>query len=390
MKTDTRLVHLARNDGSQEGGVNLPVHRASTVVYPDVASYLARFDGERRYTNVTYGATGTANARSLETAIADIEGGAGCVTTSTGLSCITMTLAALLKSGDHVLMTDSAYGPTRTFCDNVLARMGIETTYYDPGVGGGIAELIRPNTALVYTEAPGSLSFEMQDVPAIAAVARERNVLVVMDNTWATPLHFRPLEHGVDVSLQAGTKYVAGHGDLVIGMITSATEALHRRIFDSVHSFGDVASPDESFLALRGLRTMQVRLDRQFMSAMTVAHWLEAQPQVKRVLYPPLESDPGHALWARDYTGGASLFGVEMEAADLASTKAFVEALELFSIGSSWGGYESLVAVNPMPLPRSVTTWSGGEYLLRFHIGLESADDLIEDLKCGLKSCVKS
>jgi cysteine-S-conjugate beta-lyase len=381
MRDDTKLIHMARNTSDEECGVNLPVHRASTVVYADVASYLSRFDGERRYNSVTYGATGTHNARALAGAIAELENGAGCVVTSTGLSAITMTLSALLASGDHLLMTDSVYGPSRTFCNTILARMGVRTTYYDPGIGAGIADLIEDTTRLIFTEAPGSLTFEMQDIPAIVAAARKRDVLVAMDNTWATPLYYRPIDHGVDVSIQAGTKYVAGHSDLVIGMISSASQEVHRRIFDSTRSFGDVASPDDCFLALRGLRTMSVRLRQQSEAALRVARWLEARSEVKRVLFPPLESDPGHALWARDFAGSTSLFGLVLESTDLDVTSRFVESLKLFSIGSSWGGYESLVAVNVMPLPREVVPFNEAPYLLRLHIGLEDADDLIADLE---------
>ena len=264
------------------------------------------------------------------------------------------------------------------------ARYGVDTTFYDPAAGAGIAEAMRANTRLVYTEAPGSLTFEMQDVPAIAKAARKRGALVAMDNTWATPIYFRPLEHGVDISIQAGTKYLAGHSDLVIGMITTATDALFRTIADQAHGFGDVASPDDCFLALRGMRTLKVRLQRQSASAMKIARWLEARPEVKRVLWPALESDPGHALWKRDFEGASSLFGLAMHTTDEAAIARMVNGLDLFRIGSSWGGFESLVACNRMPIPRDLIAWTETPFLLRVHIGLEDPDDLVADLEAGL------
>ncbi len=385
MKHDTQLVHLGRRKAEHEGTVNLPVHRASTILSPDLKSYLGRFDGDRRFETVTYGANGTQNARALASAVAAIEGGHGTVVTASGLSAVTMALSALLGQGDHVLVTDSVYGPTRRFCNDLLSRYGIETTYYDPGIGSAIDTLFRDNTRLVYLEAPGSLTFEMQDVAAIAEAARSRGILVAMDNTWATPLYFKPLAHGADVSIQAGTKYLAGHSDLVIGVITSASETLHQRIADHVMTFGDVAGPDDCYLALRGMRTMGVRLRRQYESACRIAAWLAQQPAVVRVLYPPLESDPGHALWKRDFGGGASLFGVALHSTDLDAVARMVDGLALFQIGSSWGGFESLVAVNRMPLPRAVIPWTETPFLLRFHIGLEDPDDLIEDLAAGLQ-----
>ena len=383
MKDDTKLIHLARASAASGGTVNLPVHRASTILYPDLDAYVHRFDGDERYSGVTYGATGTANARALGEAVAAIEGGHRCMITATGLSAVTMAISAVVSSGDHILVTDSVYGPTRRFCSETLRRYGVETTYYDPTIGADILELLQDNTRLVYTEAPGSLSFEMQDVPAIAAAARARGVLVAMDNTWATPLFFKPLEHGVDISIQAGTKYFAGHSDLVIGMITAADPALYNRIADHVMTIGDMASPDDCYLTLRGMRTMSVRLERQQASALKIARALEARPEVKQVLYPPLPSDPGYALWKRDFGGAASLFGVALHSTDTDGLARMVNGYEYFAIGSSWGGYESLVAVNNMPLPRDVVPWTDTPFLLRYHIGLEDSDDLMADLDAG-------
>ena len=317
--------------------------------------------------------------------IGAIEGASRSVITASGLSAVTMALSAFLGSGDHVLVTDSVYGPTRRFCTEVLSRFGVHTSFYHPEVGARIANLIREDTKLVFLEAPGSLTFEMQDVPGIASVAAGRGVLVAMDNTWATPLYFRPLEHGVDISIQAGTKYIAGHSDLVIGMITTRTEEQHRLVTDHVMAFGDVAGPDDCYLALRGLRTLSARIARQSESALRVATWLAERPEVKRVLYPALPSDPGHAIWKRDFDGAASLFGLALHTTDLDAVARMVDDLRLFQIGSSWGGYESLVAVNPMPVARDLVPWTDTPFLLRLHIGLEDPEDLISDLAAGLK-----
>ena len=384
MKDDTRLVALGRGPAEPEGTVNLPVYRASTILSPDLESYARRFEGGRVYEAITYGANGTHNARAIAEAVAALEGGYRTTVTASGLSAITMTLSAFVSAGDHLLVTDSVYGPTRRFCGEVLARYGVETTFYDPGIGAGIAALFRERTRLVFLEAPGSLTFEMQDVPAIAGAARAAGVLTAMDNTWATPLFFKPLARGVDLSIQAGTKYLAGHSDLVIGLVTVANDTLHRRLADTVMAFGEVSGPDDCYLALRGLRTLSVRLRRQARSALTIATWLAEQPGIRQVLYPPLPRDPGHALWRRDFEGASSLFGVVLESRDRAAVARMVDALELFRIGSSWGGYESLVSLHATPLPRTVTPWTKTPFLLRLHIGLEHPEDLIADLDAGL------
>ena len=384
MKQDTKLIALGRAPVRAQGPVNLPVHRASTILSENLDGYVHRFDGDNRFNNVIYGSTGTQNSRALAEAVAAVESGHRTVVTSSGLSAVTMAVSAVVRAGDHVLVPDSVYGPTRWFCAEILCRYGVETSFYDPAIGAGIAEAMRESTRLVYTEAPGSLTFEMQDVPAITKAAHERGALVAMDNTWATPLYFRPLEHGVDISIQAGTKYFAGHSDLVIGMITTATDELFKTIADQTFAFGDSASPDDCFLALRGMRSLSVRLERQSASAMKVARWLEARSEVKQVLYPALESDPGHALWKRDFGGASSLFGLAMHTTDEAAVARMVNGFDLFRIGSSWGGYESLVAYNRMPIPRTIVPWTETPFLLRMHIGLEDPDDLIADLEAGL------
>ena len=384
MKEDTKLVHLGRGPSSFEGTVNLPVYRASTILSADMDSYIHRFDDEKNFTDITYGARGTQNSRALGEAIADLEGGHGTIVTTSGLSAISVTLGALVSAGDHILISDSVYGPTRTFCNQVLSRYGVTTEYYSPDIGDAIAELIQKNTRLVLMEAPGSLTFEMQDIPGITGAAKEKGVLTVMDNTWATPVFFRPLEHGVDISIQAGTKYIAGHSDLVIGMVTSARETTHKMMVSHAQNLGDAASPDDCYLALRGLRTLSVRLYRQQESTLKVAAWLADQPQVYRVLYPALPGDPGHALWKRDFKGASSLFGLAMHSEDETAVKAMADSLRYFQIGSSWGGYESLIAFNHMPVARERVPWTEKPFMLRVHIGLEDPEDLIADLTQGL------
>ena len=384
MKEDTKLVHLGRGPSSFEGTVNLPVYRASTILSADMDSYIHRFDDEKNLTDITYGARGTQNSRALGEAIADLEGGHGTIVTTSGLSAISVALGAVVSAGDHLLISDSVYGPTRTFCNQVLSRYGVTTEYYSPDIGDAIAELIQKNTRLVLMEAPGSLTFEMQDIPGITRAAKEKGVLTVMDNTWATPVFFRPLEHGVDISIQAGTKYIAGHSDLVIGMVTSARETTHKMMVSHAQNLGDAASPDDCYLALRGLRTLSVRLYRQQESTLKVAAWLADQPQVYRVLYPALPGDPGHALWKRDFKGASSLFGLAMHSEDETAVKAMADSLRYFQIGSSWGGYESLIAFNHMPVARERVPWTEKPFMLRVHIGLEDPEDLIADLTQGL------
>ena len=384
MKEDTKLVHLGRGPSSFEGRVNLPVYRASTILSTDMDSYIHRFDDEKNFTDITYGARGTQNSRALGEAIAALEGGHGTIVTTSGLSAISVTLGALVSAGDHIVISDSVYGPTRTFCNQVLSRYGVTTEYYSPDIGDAIAELIQKNTRLVLMEAPGSLTFEMQDMPGITRAAKEKGVLTVMDNTWATPVFFRPLEHGVDMSIQAGTKYIAGHSDLVIGMVTSARETTHKMMVSHAQNLGDAASPDDCYLALRGLRTLSVRLYRQQESTLKVAAWLADQPQVYRVLYPALPGDPGHALWKRDFKGASSLFGLAMHSEDETAVKAMADSLRYFQIGSSWGGYESLIAFNHMPVARERVPWTEKPFMLRVHIGLEDPEDLIADLTQGL------
>ena len=379
-KAETRLAQLGRDPAAFQGAINPPVHRTSTIAFPTIEAFEAR---RPQKGVMIYGRSGTPGSFALEEAIAALQGGAGTVTVSSGLAAIGCTFLALLEAGDHLLVSDAVYRPTRRFCDGPLKRLGIETSYYDPLIAGGIADLFRPNTRLVYTESPGSMTFEVQDIPAIAAAAKAAGALVASDTTWATPLHFRPFEAGVDVAVEAATKYVVGHSDAMLGLIT-ANAACEERIRGFTRELGICAGSEEVFLGLRGLRTLGVRLARHQETALTLAQWLAARPEVERVLYPPLPSDPGHGLWRRDYSGASGLFGVVLARAyPKAAIAAMLNGMEIFSIGASWGGYESLIIAGYPESIRTATTWQAPGPLLRIHAGLEDADDLIADLEAG-------
>jgi cystathionine beta-lyase len=314
----------------------------------------------------------------------EIEGPAcaGVALLPSGLNAISMAILSAAGAGDHILVSDSVYEPTRVACNTVLKRLGIATTYYDPLIGARITELFKPNTRLVFVEAPGSLSFEMQDVPAIAAASHAKGALVAMDNTWATPLYFRALDFGVDLSIQAGTKYIAGHADVMIGMV-AANAAAWPQLHKTVGTLGLCVGPDDMYMALRGLRTLSVRLARHQESALKIARWVQQRPEIARVLYPALESDPGHAIWRRDFSGACGLFAVVLKPAPDKSVRAFLDALTLFGLGYSWGGFESLVIPFDCTKCRTATKWEPGGPALRFHVGLEDVDDLIADLERG-------
>ena len=378
-KTATRLANAGRNPFAHHGYVNPPVYHASTLLYPSAEDYIAH-RGQYRY-----GRRGTPTSEALETALADIEG-PQCEAVAllpSGLAAISAALLSVVCAGDHILVTDSAYAPTRKFCDVILPRYGVTTTYYDPLVGPDIALLMRPNTVAVFLESPGSLSFEVQDVPAIAAAAHARNAAVLMDNTWATPIHFQALEKGVDLSIQSGTKYIGGHSDVMLGAVASKNST-SMRLKETVFEMGMCVGPDDMFLGLRGLRTMGVRLAQHDASAMKVARWLEARPEILRVLHPALETHPGHAIWKRDFTGACGLFSVIFRPAPVAAVHAFLNKLALFGIGASWGGFESLAIPFDCTPVRSATRWAPGGPTVRFHIGLEDVSDLIADLEEGL------
>jgi cystathionine beta-lyase len=382
-RKDTLLTHLGRHPEAQYGAVNPPVYHASTILSADMAEWEAKRDPNKRFDVVRYGLLGTPTTFALEEALAAIEGGYRAMLMSSGLAAITAPLQACLKCGDHLLMVDSCYGPARNFCDKVLIRCGIETTYYDPLIGGDIERLIRPNTRVVYTESPGSLTFEVQDVPAIAEAAHAMGAKVLMDNTWASPYLFPSFARGVDVSIHAATKYIVGHSDVVLGAVIT-TEEMYLPVRTMAADLGHCAGPDDAWLALRGLRTLSVRLERHQKNALAVAQWLQGRPEVSRVLYPALPEDPGHALWKRDFLGASGLFGVVLKPAPKEAVHAMIDALDLFGIGASWGGFESLVQpTNPARI-RSATRWQAEGPTLRLHIGLEDPQDLIADLERGL------
>ncbi len=377
-KPTTRLVNAGRDPQSYHGFVNPPVYHASTVLYPTAEDQVAH---RARY---QYGRRGTPTTEALEQALREMEGEAcaGVALLPSGLAAISTALMAVAGSGDHILVTDSVYRPTRNFCDGLFKRMGVATTYYDPLIGDGIRDLFRPNTRAVFTEAPGSQSFEMQDIPAIAAVAHDKGAVVLMDNTWATPLYFDAFAHGVDLSIQAGTKYIGGHSDIMFGCV-SANAKTHGKLKDTCHGLGLCVGPDDVFLALRGLRTMAIRLARHQESGLAVARWLQSRPEVRRVMHPGLDGDPGHAIWKRDFTGACGLFSIVLEPCDENAVYAFMNALTLFGMGYSWGGFESLVILFDCAEYRTATPWAPGGPTLRFHIGLEDSGDLIADLEGG-------
>ncbi len=377
-RTDTRLVTAGRDPKAYHGFVNPPVYHASTVLYPNAEDFLAH---RARY---QYGRRGTPTTEALEQALQELEGPncAGVSLLPSGLSAISTALLSVVHAGDHLLVTDSAYGPMRNFCEHVLKRLGVTTTYYDPGIGGAIAGLMQPNTRAIYLESPGSLSFEMQDTGAIAKAAHDKGALVLMDNTWATPLYFRPLDHGVDLVIQAGTKYIGGHSDVMLGTV-SANAATLANLKTTVRYTGVCEGPDDVYLGLRGLRTLSVRLERHYKSGLAVARWLEQRPEVLRLLHPAMPSHPGHAIWKRDFTGASGLFSIVLKPVPRKAYLAFLDTLELFGIGASWGGYESLaIPFDCTPL-RSATRWEPGGPTVRFHIGLEAVEDLTDDLERG-------
>ena len=377
-QAETTLVTAGRDTKAQKGFVNPPVVHGSTVLYP-TAEDLHAHRGEFQY-----GRRGTPTTKALQEALMALEGPqcAGVGIAPSGLAAITTTLLAVLKAGDHLLVCDNAYRPTRNFCNGMLARYGVETTYFDPLIGAGIAALFKPNTKAVLVEAPGSQTFEMPDIPAIAAVAHARGALVIDDNTWATPLYHRSLEQGVDISMQAATKYIGGHSDIMFGTI-SANATAWPQIAEAIQLLGVCAGPDDVFLALRGLRTLAVRLAQHHRSGLEMARWLAARPEVANVLHPALESDPGHAIWKRDFTGASGLFSIVLKPKPQQAVDALLDAVKLFGMGYSWGGFESLIIPFDCGLYRTATQWAPGGPALRLHIGLENVADLKADLERG-------
>ncbi len=375
-KQNTRLAHAGRDPEHFHGFVNPPIYRGSTILFPTAAALEAN---EQEY---TYGRLGTPTVRALEEAIAELEGGHATRLTPSGLSAIATTFLALLSAGDHLLVTDAVYRPTRRFCDQVLARLGVEITYYDPLIGAGIKDLIKPNTKVVFAESPGSQTFEVQDIPAIAKAAHAAGVVVVLDNTWATPLFFKSFAHGADVSIQAATKYIVGHADAMLGAIT-ASEAMWPAIARTHEELGLCVGPEDAYLGLRGLRSLGVRLARHQASALALAEWLKNRPEVARVIHPALPSDPGHAIWKRDFAGSSGLFAVVLKPAPKNAVAAMLDGVDLFGMGYSWGGFESLMIPFDPSTYRTATEWHAEGPALRLHVGLEDLDDLKADLEAG-------
>jgi cysteine-S-conjugate beta-lyase len=377
-KVETRLVTAGRDTKAQKGFVNPPVFHGSTVLYPTAEDFHAH------RAEFSYGRHGNPTTRALQDVLMALEGPqcAGIALTPSGLAAISTTLLAVTKAGDHLLVCDNAYRPTRNFCNGMLSRYGVETTYFDPLVGSAIEKLFKPNTRAVLVEAPGSQSFEMADVPAIIAAAHARDAIVIDDNTWATPLYHRSLELGVDISMQAATKYIGGHSDIMFGTI-SANAKTWPMVTEAMRLLGVYAAPDDVYLALRGTRTLAVRLEQHYRSGLEMARWLEQRPEVLKVLHPALESHPGHAIWKRDFKGASGLFSIVLKPKPQAAVDAMLDSLTLFGMGASWGGFESLAIPFDCASYRTATKWAPGGPTVRLHIGLEHIDDLKADLDRG-------
>ncbi|RAZ87155.1 cystathionine beta-lyase [Cereibacter johrii] len=377
LKYDTILTHAGRDPSRHLGAVNTPVYRASTILFPTLAALEAK-EG----TKLRYGRRGTPTTHALEDAVCALEKADRALLAPSGVSAISTILMSFAEPGAHILMTDSAYGPARKFCEFTLRKFGVETTYYDPTVGAGIEALIRPETKLIWMESPGSQTFEVQDVPAIAEVARRYGIVTAIDNTWSGGYFCQPLTQGVDISIQAGTKYISGHSDLLLGTIACRAEQ-YDRLRETYLRFGVCVGADDAFLALRGLRTMAVRMAHHHQSGLEVANWLLQQEEVCRVMHPGLPGDPGHTLWRQQFTGASGLFGFVLRPADRPALGRMFDGLNLFGMGSSWGGFESLLVPSNPSVYRSATTWAPGGQTVRIHVGLEDPADLIAELRAA-------
>jgi cystathionine beta-lyase len=375
---ETRLMHMGSDPDQYHGFVNTPLYRGSTILYPTLDSFLTR---SQKY---TYGRRGTPTISALESAISELEGGTHTALTSSGLSACSVSLLAIVKSGGHILITDSVYQPVRTFSEHMLRRLGVEVTYYDPNIGSGISDLVQDNTQLIYTESPGSQTFEVQDLPAIIEAAKARDIPVLTDNTWASPLYFNPLKLGADIVIHAGTKYFSGHSDANLGSITT-NDAYAKTIRQTHGDLGQCPGPEDVMLCLRGIRTLSIRLERHQKSALEMANWLAERPEVTSVIHPAREDHPDHEIWKRDFTGASGLFSVVLKNSSDKALGAMLDDLELFGMGASWGGYESLVIPFDPAQYRSATTWESEGRALRFHIGLEDIEDLKADLDAGFE-----
>jgi cystathionine beta-lyase len=381
-KDRTIATHAGNHPHENQGVVNPPVYRASTILFRSVQDLRERY--KHKYETITYGRDGTQTYRALAEAFTALEGSDKAVVVPSGLAAVTTGLLGVLSLGDHLLMVDTAYEPTRSVCDGFLAKIGIETTYYDPMIGAGIAALVRPNTRAIYLESPGSLTFETQDVPAIVGVAKVHGCRTLIDNTWATPLFFKPPAFGIDVAIYAATKYIGGHSDMMMGIVTCRAD-LHSQLAKMAHgTLGHAVSADDCYQALRGLRTLHARLMQHQATALTLAHWLAAQPEVEQVLHPALPGTPGHEFWKRDLAGSSGLFGVVLKPAAPDRLEAMLNGMQLFGMGYSWGGYESLMVPAGLTTSRSAKPWHAAGRTVRIHAGLEDPEDLIADLADGL------
>ena len=384
-KDGTKVVVSGRDPQRFGGMVNPPVYHVSTVLAETYEQLKSRDHAEKSgKQEMTYGRRGTPTSWALENAVAELEGGYRSLAFPSGLSAVSGALITFLKAGDHLLMTDSVYAPTRVFCNKILKRFGVETTYYDPLIGEEIESLLRPNTSVVYTESPGSHTFEVQDIPAISNISHAHGVKILMDNTWASPLFFKPFEHGVDISIQAATKYIVGYSDVMLGTVTATKEAWPE-LRDCIGNMGQCAGPDDLYLAQRGLRSMAVRLHQHQSNAMQIAEWLQSRPEVRQVLYPALPGAPGHEIWKRDFLGASGLFAIELQPFSEKAIEAMLDGMGLFGMGYSWGGYESLLIPANVRKIRTAVPWRFEGPLLRIHIGLEDVEDLKDDLKDGLE-----
>jgi len=383
-KKDTRIVTAGRKPEFSNGVVNPPVVRASTVVFNTVKEMNNALVNKHNNTMV-YGRRGTTTSFAFSDAMTELEGGVGCAIYPSGTAAITNAILSFVKTGDHILMLDSAYEPTRDYCNEILTKLGIETTYYDPMIGAGIEALIQPNTRIVFLESPGSLTMEVQDVPAIAEVAHKHDCIVMLDNTWGAGINFNPFDYGVDISVQAATKYIVGHSDVMLGTAT-ATEKYWPQLRNNSYLMGQCTSPDDLYLALRGIRTIGVRLRQHQQSALKVANWLAQREEVETLLHPAFESCPGHAFFKRDFSGSNGLFSFVLNKGNKSAITALLDGMSHFKMGYSWGGFESLIlAHSNVQSLRTVTTWKYQHPLIRLHIGLEDVDDLIEDLTKGFE-----
>lgn len=384
LSPETKVAHLGRDMRDSHGFVNLPIYHGSTVLFETYEDFVNSQSRRQLRNQVLYGRYGTPLSFALETAIAELEGASGAITVSSGLAAITASLNAFTSHGDHILVTDSVYQPTRKYCDQVLKKFGVETTYYDPLIGAKIDSLIKPNTKVIFVESPGSQTFEIQDLPAISTVAKSRGIITILDNTWASPIYLKPFELGIDISVHAATKYITGHSDAMLGII-STTEEYYERIRDAVRLSGQCAGPDTIFLGLRGLRTLPTRLRQHWNSGLKVAQWLTDRPEVASVIHPALPTHPGHAIWQRDFLGASGLFAFTLHSVSDKALGRLLDNTNLFGMGYSWGGFESLLIPFDPSSYRTATKWETPGPSLRIHIGLEDSEDLIADLETGFE-----